>query len=97
MNYAIDENEGELTLAVTVASPLGLHARPAARLTREAQRFGAEITVSFNGSTADVKSILDMMSLGAGQNSRLVFRASGVDARDALERIAGVFAANFEE
>ena len=68
----------------TVALPAGvaLHARPAATFVKTALRFRSRVTVGSNGKTADAKSILAVLALGAGGGT--VLRLSGDDAPDAL-------------
>lgn len=97
MEHLIEETAQGLRIEVKVHSPLGLHARPAARLVQEMQDFDAEITVHHDGSSADAKSILDIMTLGAVAGSLLVIHARGVDARPSLMRAAELFASGFRD
>jgi phosphotransferase system HPr (HPr) family protein len=72
--------------------PLGvaLHARPAATFVREAAQFGAEIFVSANGKRANAKSILQVLGLGALGGTELAIAASGSDATEAADHLAGL-------
>lgn len=81
---------------VSVLNDQGLHARPAARLAQEAQRFEAIITISLNGQTVDAKSILDILTLAAGHGANLEIRATGVDALAAVESITDMFKNRFQ-
>lgn len=91
MEHAIEESPTGLTCTVQVRSPLGLHARPAARLAQIAQNYTADIVLRMDNTAADAKSILDILSLAASQGTELQVEASGSDARQAIEDIAGVF------
>jgi Phosphotransferase System HPr (HPr) Family len=82
---------------VLVANQLGLHARPASQIAREAQGFAASISLVGQGQTVDAKSILDVLTLAAGPGSTIEIRASGEDAEAAVERISQLFAARFGE
>lgn len=82
---------------VLVANQLGLHARPASQIAREAQAFDSSISIVGQGQTVDAKSILDVLTLAAGQGSTLEIRASGADAVAAVERLSELFAARFGE
>ena len=82
---------------VLVANQLGLHARPASQIAREAQAFAASISIVGQGQSVDAKSILDVLTLAAGQGSTLEIRASGQDAEMAVEKISQLFAARFGE
>ncbi len=79
-----------LTLTVQVRSPLGIHARPAARLSREAQTFAADIHLRTETAEADAKSMLDILSLAATHNTEVTLCASGEDAREALNRLGNL-------
>ena len=70
----------------TVALPasVALHARPAATFVKTALRFRSRVTVGSNGKTADAKSILAVLALGAGGGTVLQLNAEGDDAPDAL-------------
>ena len=71
----------------TVASELGLHARPAGQFVRLAGRFSAEITVSADGEWVSARSVLSLLSLAASQGTRLKIRACGSDAADAIDAL----------
>ncbi|SNR96503.1 phosphocarrier protein [Humidesulfovibrio mexicanus] len=95
---ACDASEaGQCARQVLVTNQLGLHARPASQIAREAQAFAADISLCASGQTVDAKSILDVLTLAAGPGSTLEIRASGADAQDAVEKIAQLFAARFGE
>lgn len=47
-----------------VIDSTGIHARPAAVLVQTAGKFESEITIKFNAKTANLKSIMGVMSLG---------------------------------
>jgi phosphocarrier protein HPr len=74
----------------TVRLPVGvaLHARPAGAFVRAAAGFAADVSVSANGRSANAKSILDVLSLGAEAGAELVIAASGADAVAAAEQLA---------
>jgi phosphocarrier protein len=88
---------GECVRQVLVANQLGLHARPASQIAREAQAFAASISIVGQGQSVDAKSILDVLTLAAGPGSTLTIRASGADAESAVEKISQLFAARFGE
>jgi phosphotransferase system HPr (HPr) family protein len=75
---------------VMVAHQVGLHARPAASLVKEAAKFRASITVRHGEKTANAKSIIDVLGLGAGQHAEVVLTAEGDDAEDALDTLERV-------
>ncbi|WP_142847921.1 phosphoenolpyruvate--protein phosphotransferase [Telmatospirillum sp. J64-1] len=85
--------------AITLAapSPHGLHARPATLLAETAKRFQSEITLSHDGKTANAKSLVSLLRLGAGGGAQLVVAADGPDAEAALKAIADAFAQGLGE
>jgi phosphocarrier protein len=84
--------------AVRIGTPLGLHARAAAKFVRLASQFAARITVSRgSGQAMDGKSILGLLLLAAGQGTRLTIAAEGVDAQEAADRLCALVERGFEE
>ena len=67
-----------------------LHARPAGALAVAAGRFAAVISVTAGGQTADAKSVLGVMGLGATSGQRLTVKASGTDAREAVAALIAI-------
>ena len=82
----------ELATVARLPEDVALHARPAGMFVREAARAAAEIRVEANGRSANAKSILDVLALGAAGGTELVISASGPDAAEALERLAELVA-----
>ena len=82
----------EVAALVRLPEDVALHARPAGAFVREAARAVAEIRVEANGRSANAKSILDVLGLGATGGTELVISASGADAAEALERLSELVA-----
>ena len=74
----------------TVARLLGLHARPASQFATLAGRFESEIEVGRGEEWVDGRSVLSLLSLAAGNGTRLRIRAVGVDAVEAVEALGQV-------
>ncbi|MDB4048917.1 HPr family phosphocarrier protein [Luminiphilus sp.] len=82
---------------IKVINPLGLHARPAAKIVECAGRFSSDIWLQYNDKEIDAKSIMSVLMLAAPVGAELGLRIEGSDeslARDALERL---FATGFGE
>ena len=75
---------------VTLASKSGLHARPAAVFVQRAKEFQSQITLSKDGKTANGKSILSVLTLGAEQGQQITLQTEGDDAQLALEKLAAL-------
>ena len=86
-----------LEKVIRVGNSLGLHARPAGKISQEAQRYAASITVHSGGMEADAKSILDLLTLAAPQGTELRLRAQGADAAEAVSALSRLFEDMFGE
>ncbi|BBL79219.1 hypothetical protein RxyAA322_10730 [Rubrobacter xylanophilus] len=75
---------------VTVVPEAGLHARPAAKFVSTAKQFVSDIVVVKDGREANAKSPLKLMTLGAKKGDRVVIRAEGEDAEEAVEALVRV-------
>lgn len=73
---------------VALPSAVALHARPAANFVKTAMRFRSRVTIGVNGKTADAKSILAVLALGATGGTTLRLSAEGEDAPAALDALA---------
>jgi phosphocarrier protein len=82
---------------VTILNKRGLHARAAARFVKLASQFAAELTVAKDGVAVSGRSIMGLMMLAAGPGTELAIRAEGPDADAALDALAGLVAAKFDE
>ncbi|MFT4122520.1 MAG: HPr family phosphocarrier protein [Microbacteriaceae bacterium] len=73
---------------VTVASRVGLHARPAALLAEAAARAGLPVTISSAaGRSVDAASILGVLSLGVDHGDTVTIAAEGAGAEAALDTL----------
>jgi phosphotransferase system HPr (HPr) family protein len=82
---------------VVITNKVGLHARPAALLVQEASRFQAHIQLRYGEKTANAKSILGVLKLGAARNATLVIQAEGEDANDAVQTLVALVERGFDE
>lgn len=82
----------EITLTIT--DPIGLHARPASIMCQEAAKYKSKITLKTEKATANLKSIMNIMSLGVKTNTKVVIAAEGEDAYAAIASITKVMADN---
>ena len=70
-------------VTATIASKVGLHARPAATFVKAVAEKGVPVTIAKEGGSAvDASSILGVMTLGAGFGD-VVTLASDADGADA--------------
>ena len=82
---------------IKVVNALGIHARPASKIVQIANGFASKITLIRDTTSADAKSILHVMMLGANFGSSVTIKASGDDEKQAAEAIAVLFERKFDE
>jgi phosphocarrier protein HPr len=76
---------------VMICTEVGLHARPAAMLTQEAAKYNCSISIKYNGKKADMKSILQVLSLGVKEGSELCIEVEGDEKEEAMTAIQKLF------
>ena len=82
---------------VKIVNELGLHARPASKIVKEASRFTADVEIVRDGMAVNGKSIMGVMMLAAECGSSIVLRANGKDESAALDALAALVARGFDE
>lgn len=76
------------TRTVTIASSVGLHARPAALFVEAASNTGLDVEIGRPGEDlVDATSILGVMALGAKHGEEVVLSAEGEGADEALDQL----------
>ncbi|WP_462216850.1 HPr family phosphocarrier protein [Mycoplasmoides genitalium] len=71
-----------------IKDTVGIHARPASILASEASKFKSELKlVAPSGVEGNIKSIINLMSLGIRHNDNITIKADGADEEEALAAI----------
>ncbi len=103
------QSHGERAKATTGPAPLvvsrtfvytnfrGMHARPAALLVKILADFKCNVMAQCNGEQANAKSILGLLCLAVGCQSKVTFTATGPDAPEAMLAIERLFQQQFDE
>jgi phosphocarrier protein HPr len=81
----------------TITNELGIHARSAAMIVEVSNRYRAKICLEKNGSKVNAKSILGILTLGCPKGSRIIIRAAGIDAEEAVEELGRLIENKFGE
>jgi phosphocarrier protein HPr len=89
------ESSAERT--VVVVNTQGFHARPAHLFVKLAMTFKSKIQIQKGNHIIDGKSILDLLTLGAGNGTQLKLKATGQDAEAALDALAQLVEGGFGE
>jgi phosphoenolpyruvate-protein phosphotransferase len=82
----------QVTRTLAIPLPHGLHARPAAMLAQSLRSLQAGVTLSLGDRTANARSAVGLLSLGARHGDRLTLHASGADAAMVYDALAGALA-----
>jgi phosphocarrier protein len=82
---------------ITVTNRAGVHARPAALIVQTIKNFKCSIFISKENDKINAKSIMGVITLGAGYGTELVICADGEDEVQAVETLVHLFESKFEE
>lgn len=83
---------------VTVASSVGLHARPASLFAQAAAKAGVPVQLtSAAGKSVNAASILGVLSLGIGHGEEVTLSAEGEGAEAALEELGALLATDLDK
>ncbi|MBP2412902.1 phosphocarrier protein [Arthrobacter stackebrandtii] len=84
----------------TIASTVGLHARPASIFAEAAGELDAEVTIARTGEPADeavdADSMLALMSLGVEHGETVVLRTDDDSAGEALDALVKILETNHD-
>jgi phosphocarrier protein HPr len=86
-----------VTKKLEIRNKLGLHARAAALFVQTVNRFSSQVHISNDGATADGRSIMGILTLGATQGSKIHIEVIGEDAEKALRAIEKLLDSRFNE
>ncbi len=80
-------SEMAIELEMTVRNVDGLHMRPAMQFVDVANQFDSDVMVSNGETEVDGKSIMQMSMLAATCGTKLIVKATGGDAKNALDAL----------
>ena len=85
--------------SVQLVHAVGMHARPAVKLTMLAKRFESRIAMRVLGAVdwIDPKSVSKVMAMRAARDSIIEFEARGPDAQAAVAALTGLIAQDFPD
>ncbi len=83
---------------VTVASSVGLHARPASLFSQAAAKTGVPVTLtSAKGKSVNAASILGVLSLGIGSGEEVTLASDAEGADAALDELVKVLETDLDK
>ena len=85
-----------LEFKCVINDELGIHARPAGQLAKEAKNFGeTTISVTKGDKTVKASQLMKLMGLGVKKGDEVTVSAEGGDEAAALEAMKAFFKNNF--
>lgn len=79
----------------TIKDPIGIHARPAGLLVKEAKTFaGTVVTITKNGTTVTATQLMKLMGLGVKHGDVVTVQAEGVNEEAAIAALSDFFNKN---
>ena len=82
------------SFSYTVKDELGIHARPAGLLVKEAKKVTSSITIKKDGKTADATRLMAVMGMGVKCGNTVELEISGDDEDAAYEAMKAFFETN---
>ena len=79
------------TFEYTIKDELGIHARPAGLLVKEAKKFESECTITKEGKTKKLTQLMMLMSLGVKQGDTVTVSVDGADEDAAVASLKEFF------
>ena len=77
-----------------ITDEMGIHARPAGLLVKEAQKYKSDITIENGGKSGNMKSIFSVMSVSAKKGDKVTVKVNGPDEKSAAEFLNSFFKQN---
>lgn len=78
----------------TIKDEVGIHARPAGLLVKEAKKYGSKIIVAKDGKSAEASKLMALMGLGVKCGETVEITVEGADEAAACEGIKAFLEAN---
>ena len=83
--------ENMKTFDYTVKDELGIHARPAGLLVKEAKNFTSKITIKKGEKEVDATRVMAVMALGVKQGEKITVNVDGTDEDAAVAAMKAFF------
>ena len=78
----------------TIKDEVGLHARPAGLLVKEAKKFSSKITLCANGKCSEATKLMAIMAMGIKQGQEFTVTIEGEDESTAEQELKEFFMSN---
>ncbi len=78
----------------TISDPIGIHARPAGLLAKEAKKYASTVTIDYEAKEVKVTQMLKLMGMGIKQGSKINVIVDGPDEEACAAAMETFFKAN---
>ena len=75
------------SVEAVIRNKYGFHVRPSTQFMDMARKFVSSVTVNAGSVSADGKSIMELMTLGAAQDAVIRITADGLDEAEAVRAL----------
>jgi len=82
---------------VKISNKSGIHVRPAAQIAEVSNKFQANVTFIKDGIEVNAKSIMELLTLAAGEGTKILIKAEGADEIRALDALEALVNSKFSE
>lgn len=82
------------TFHYTITDEVGIHARPAGELVKQAKQFTSKITLECQGKTADATRLMAVMGMGIKKGMEVTVQIEGEDEETAAAAVETFFKEN---
>lgn len=78
----------------TITDPVGIHARPAGVLVKEAKKYASSVSIVKGEKKADAKKLMVLMGLGVKCGDEVTVEVDGADEDTAVTALEAFFKEN---
>lgn len=87
----------KLSREIKVKNRFGLHARPSGLIVKLLQNSASAVAFTYKDNTVNARSIMGLLTLGAGNNACIRVDVDGEDAEATMQQLIEVFERQFGE
>ena len=79
-----------------IRNSAGIHCRPSALIIKSTAGYAGKIAVKSEHGTCDLRSVLDLISMGLDHGSRITIRVDGPDEAAYCRKLVDLFQTEFD-
>ena len=91
------DNSSIITRETLIKNKLGMHVRPASRIVQIAESSNSKVRLCVGKTKVDATSIIDILTLGAVQGTKVIIEVENKHDIAILDQIADFFEKGFGE